>query len=381
MNAAKGAITSWSCNPATNGLTAAPNLTDYVLGPGGHAVTELGRGASGNMQWQHTNVWADGALIATYDPTGLHFYLNDWLGTRRVQTDYAGVVQQTCTNMPYGNGLTCGNSLESPTENHFTGKQRDSETGNDYFGARYYSSDAGRFLTPDPLPWIAWQNGSRTQQRAFEAHLANPQDLNMYSYVLDNPLSKTDPTGMNACGTKNDSSCTVTVTLQDRTKGANGQYNDKWSNLKGNGDYNATATVTVRDRGKVIATGQFLASTVPSGKGYATIQDGTYHGTWGFHDGHPAILLNGGGPVPVVGGIDPATGKSYATQIFVHIAGWPESRAPLGLTGMTHGGKPISAGCQLICTVQYSRFESLTGLNASPHQNIFTVTVDTSENQ
>ncbi len=56
----------------------------------------------------------------------------------------------------------------------------------------------------------------------------------MYSYVLNNPLSKTDPTGMNACGTSNkDSRCTVTVTLQDRNK-VNGHYSDQFSNLKGN---------------------------------------------------------------------------------------------------------------------------------------------------
>ncbi|MGC8551181.1 MAG: hypothetical protein ACP5M4_16010, partial [Acidobacteriaceae bacterium] len=190
--------------------------------------------------------------------------------------------------------------------------------------ARYYSSNDARFLTPDPLPWIAWQNGSRAQQQAFEAHLANPQDLNMYVYVLDNPLSKTDPTGMNACGTSNkDSSCTVTVTLQDRKK-VNGHYSDQFSNLKGNGDYNATATVTVSDHGKVIGKGTFLASTVPSGKGFATIKNGTYSGTLGSHDHHAAILLNGGGPVPVVGGVDPATGKSFATGIYVHIAGWME---------------------------------------------------------
>ena len=239
----------------------------------------------------------------------------------------------------------------------------------------------GRFLSPDPLPWIAWQNGNRTQQQAFEAHLANPQDLNMYSYVLNNPLSKTDPTGMNACGTSNkDSSCTVTVTLQDRKK-VNGHYSDQFSNLKGNGDYNATATVTVSDHGKVIGKGTFLASTVPSGKGFATIKNGTYSGTLGSHDHHAAILLNGGGAVPVVGGVDPATGKSFATGIYVHIAGWMEPRAPLGLTGMTMSGHAVSQGCQLICTSQYGSFENVTGLNASPPQRNFTVTVDTSENQ
>ncbi len=83
------------------------------------------------------------------------------------------------------------NSLEFPTENQFTGKQRDSETGNDYFGARYYSSDAARFLTPDwraqiePVPY---------------AYLSNPQSLDLYNYVGDNPLSWLDLNGHNDYG-------------------------------------------------------------------------------------------------------------------------------------------------------------------------------------
>jgi hypothetical protein len=31
----------------------------------------------GNLEWSHTNVWVGGSLIATYDPNGIHFYLND----------------------------------------------------------------------------------------------------------------------------------------------------------------------------------------------------------------------------------------------------------------------------------------------------------------
>jgi len=65
-----------------------------------------------------------------------------------------------------------------------TGKERDTESGNDYFGARYDSSSMGRFLSPDPL------GGT----------LANPQSLNRYAYVLNNPLRLIDPSGMSACG-------------------------------------------------------------------------------------------------------------------------------------------------------------------------------------
>jgi RHS repeat-associated protein len=67
-----------------------------------------------------------------------------------------------------------------------TGKERDTESGNDYFGARYYSSAMGRFMSPDwsakyePVPY---------------AKLDNPQTLNLYSYVQNNPLSSFDDDG------------------------------------------------------------------------------------------------------------------------------------------------------------------------------------------
>jgi RHS repeat-associated protein len=72
----------------------------------------------------------------------------------------------------------------------FTGQERDSETGNDNFKARYYSSSLGRFITPDPL-------GN------FVADPTNPQSWDMYAYALNNPLRYIDPTGYDA------SSCIV----------------------------------------------------------------------------------------------------------------------------------------------------------------------------
>jgi RHS repeat-associated protein len=68
----------------------------------------------------------------------------------------------------------------------FTGKERDSETGLDYFGARYYSGAQGRFTTPD------W---SDKPQAIPYADLRNPQTLNLYAYVVNNPLNRVDPLG------------------------------------------------------------------------------------------------------------------------------------------------------------------------------------------
>jgi RHS repeat-associated protein len=71
-------------------------------------------------------------------------------------------------------------------ESRFTGKERDAESGNDYFGARYYASTMGRFLSPD---WSA-----KTEPVPY-AKLDDPQSLNLYAYVGNNPLNRTDPDG------------------------------------------------------------------------------------------------------------------------------------------------------------------------------------------
>jgi len=63
----------------------------------------------------------------------------------------------------------------------FTGKERDSESGLDNFGARFNSSQFGRFLSPDPS--------------MDSARLRNPQSWNRYAYTINNPLRYIDPDG------------------------------------------------------------------------------------------------------------------------------------------------------------------------------------------
>ena len=141
---------------------------------------------------QRTNVYANGALVAAYDSEGLHFQVSNPLGSRRVQTDQQGWYEAAWVELPYGDGPTpVGFQHAAPTADdatplHFTGKQLDAETQNYYFGARYYNWHTGRFLIPDwsakvePVPY---------------AKLDDPQSLNLYSYMLDNPLGGVDADG------------------------------------------------------------------------------------------------------------------------------------------------------------------------------------------
>jgi len=86
-----------------------------------------------------------------------------------------------------------------------SGKERDAESGDDYFGARYYGSSMGRFMSPD----------------SFGGHLEDPQTLNHYSYVGNNPLSRTDPDGHDfyqQCGSSDHSGCTQVNTDPQNSK-------------------------------------------------------------------------------------------------------------------------------------------------------------------
>ncbi len=74
----------------------------------------------------------------------------------------------------------CGSRLVH-SAHLFTGKERDTESGNDYFGARYYGSSMGRFMSPDPS-----MEG---------AILELPQTWNKYSYMYNRPTYGTDPDG------------------------------------------------------------------------------------------------------------------------------------------------------------------------------------------
>jgi RHS repeat-associated protein len=174
---------------ATNGINCDNTFTatsSFVVGPNGEQLDEMN--ATGAV---YSNVFANGKLLATYQfPTSKWtFALNDWLGTKRFVANADGTKAETCTGLPFGDGPPCTGTGD-PSPQHFTGKERDAETGfisgNDYFGARYYGSATGRFINPD---WSA------KLAAVPYAKLGNPQTLNLYSYVGNNPLSAVDPDG------------------------------------------------------------------------------------------------------------------------------------------------------------------------------------------
>jgi RHS repeat-associated protein len=101
--------------------------------------------------------------------------ITDHLGSIRVTLDQSGNVDSWTDYYPFGKEARGSSTANRPKE-QFTGKERDSEIGLDYFGARYYNSEIGRWLAVDPL------SGKYPH--------ASP-----YNYTLDNPIIFFDPDG------------------------------------------------------------------------------------------------------------------------------------------------------------------------------------------
>jgi len=181
----------------TSGAMTCPTPGDfvptekYILGLSGEQITQV----DGSNVWQHSNVYANGQPIATYDQQGsqqlLHFQASDPLGSRRVQISSSGTAELSFSNLPYGDGFTLVGTGQDATQHHFTGKERDTESGLDYFGARYFGSSMGRFMSPDSM-------GGRPE---------DPQSWNLYSYVLNNPVTNTDPDGHDVQVCDNNGKC------------------------------------------------------------------------------------------------------------------------------------------------------------------------------
>jgi RHS repeat-associated protein len=153
----------------------------YWYGSGGEILSETD--ASGNTLNDY--VFFGGKRVALVPASGTAlYYAEDFLGSSRVIVQSNGTLCYDADFTPYGGERTYTSTC--PQNYKFEGKERDAETQNDNFGAREYAWRTGRWLSADwssipaPVPY---------------ANLTNPQTLNLYAMVTDDPESFADLDG------------------------------------------------------------------------------------------------------------------------------------------------------------------------------------------
>jgi len=119
------------------------------------------------------------AQVPTNNTSDIRYYHGDHLGSSSVITLADGSLDKRYTYHPYGETYPETNWSGDNVHHKFTGQELDDSTGLYFYGARYYDPILAKFISPD----------------TFIQAPGNPQNLNRYSYVLNNPIIYTDPSG------------------------------------------------------------------------------------------------------------------------------------------------------------------------------------------
>lgn len=305
--------------------------TKYWFGSSGEILSEASLTGTINEEY----VFFNGNRIARIDRPGgaVHYYFSDRLGSTSLITGPTGTVQERCFYFPFGGTVSCTGS--DPNHYLFTGKERDTESGLDYFIHRHYASTMGRFMQPDPAGMMAVDIGS-------------PQTLNRYTYVLNNPLSFTDPFGLD-CAYLNSSGTGV-------EKGGIDQHSSS-RECGRTGGYWAEGSVTNvtigGDAETVSLTGTTNGNTNNTSASYqqnATIDVGEFHNTMFNPYNHIALGLHGG----TLFGQNPRSDSQFVRAIAVH-----------GLSAVVPGAIKPQVGGQLLNMVHIP----VTGMQAQMVQD------------
>jgi RHS repeat-associated protein len=280
--------------------TSGTQTTVYVYDAGGELAAEYGSSAS---------------------VSGTEYLTADALGSTRLVTDANGAAVRCYDYLPFGEEIASGTAgrsgpcfapySSSPdiVSQKFTGKERDAETGLDYFGARYFSGAQGRFTSPD---WSA-----RPQPIPY-ADLSDPQSLNPYAYVRNNPLRRVDPDGhsdvASMCQGKENCSVAVTQAVNLYAYDKKAKAYTVYSTLSVTTNFSATSA-----SGKISAVA--ASSTVANVSGHtftdaqlatmgtnvAAIQQGGV--TRGFGENTTQLLTSFAAKETIFGAASPAAGE------------------------------------------------------------------------
>ena len=210
--------------------------TLYLHDGDGNQIAEL----NAALTVQHVNVYSGKHLVGTWNPASgkVYYAYSDWLpgspttglrrwgglGTKRYEADGAGTYVNSWASLPFGDNQTALGTGPDATEHHFTGQEHDAESGLDHFAARYYQSQTGRWLLPD---WSA------TPVPVPYATFTNPQSLNLYTYVGNNPVNAVDADGHEPPGGGNQTNESQAIKEHEQ-RCAHGEADDACNETDGN---------------------------------------------------------------------------------------------------------------------------------------------------
>jgi len=145
-----------------------------------------------------THLYLDNIKLATINNNGNpNYILSDHLSSSDIIIDSSGSIMESTDYKPFGS-IQAEYTVTDPISDYkFSGKEVDEESALQYFGARYNDNQLGRFVSIDPatLSISDEKEFKDKYNRSVESHLSDPQNLNSYSYVANNPLKNTDPDG------------------------------------------------------------------------------------------------------------------------------------------------------------------------------------------
>lgn len=255
------------------------STTTVYIFSGSKVIAEYDNGAAvGSPSREY--VYGGGALLAKIDSSGTKYYHQDQLSNRLVTSSTGAVVEQI-GHYPFGDPWYNA----SNDKLLFTTYERDAESSNDYAQARFYRWLLGRFLSLDPL------SGS----------ISDPQSLDRYTYVENNPINLIDPTGMDGEDDCNDpESCGGDESTYERLYAAQSYLEDYLPA--------ELADILEQMTPCQTAAGPSLCATIfqPSGTGAGMVtSNGTLPDSIGYTDpsqGGGDLIGAGGGPPPIYGG-------------------------------------------------------------------------------
>ncbi len=155
---------------------------EFVWDTQGRRVSNWSASSHGFVE---SNAYSDSNPIAIRAGGQRQFEHQNWLGTERLRTTYNGGVALSLSSLPWGDGLSP--SGDDGDQHDFELMDRDLEDNTEHAQYRQYSTNLGRWMSPDVY------NGSYD--------FSNPQSFNRYTYASNDPANFIDPSGLDAGGT------------------------------------------------------------------------------------------------------------------------------------------------------------------------------------